>query len=406
MKRRRLILGLGGLASLGGSLVGTGAFTSVSAERDIAVETADDANAFLAMVPIDSPNGDAFATTQDGLILLEFTNTDAGGSGLGTDSVYDFDDVFRVTNQGTQPVYVWAVFADASGDFNVGTSDTDVWFYAHGDSDNKLRDSADDVLYLTPGADADIGVHVDTDDLNEGQDLTATINADASKPADGGTVVGREGTSIPGPTDGLTGYWPLNTVGDGTAEDAVGGADASVPSEISSTAGKTGEAAEFPEADVAIQPNPNAEATMSFSVAVWLNAAGFDQTSYPLAVSKWQRAQNRDYLIGYNGPEDQLYAQFNREPDGNKTTLFGPTPEVDVWYHCVLTYDRNGVGRFYVDGTEVDSARGAFNSTSSQFVIGTKDGGGNSWHGRIDDVRIYSRALDPGEVTALYDSTR
>jgi len=77
--QRQLIVSLGGFAGLGGSVIGPGAFTDVSAERDIAVENADDANAFLAMEPIDSPNRDALVRTENRLVLLEFRDTDAGG---------------------------------------------------------------------------------------------------------------------------------------------------------------------------------------------------------------------------------------------------------------------------------------------------------------------------------------
>lgn len=407
MKRRQLIIGIGGTAGLG-SAIGTGAFTSVSAERDVTVETADDANALLAMKPLDTPNGNKFATTESGLIVLDFSTTDAGGSGLGADSVYDFDDIFQVTNQGTQPFYLWATFSGVTGSFEVGTPNTDIWLYTDGDPESKLRDSADEVRYLTVGASADIGVHVDTDDLDEDQNLTITITAAAEKPTDEAGVVGSGPTRIEGPTDGLANYWPLDHVGNGTAEDTVSTNDGSTTGNgvTAAGSGKVRAAAAFDTSDDYVQVDQSPEVTPPFSLAVWLNASGFDQTKYPLAVSKWQQAQNRDYLIGYHGVEDKLYTQFNREPNGNKTTLFGPSPSTDKWYHCVLTYAEDTTGRFYVDGTEVDSAKGAFNNTTSKLVIGSKDGGGNPWHGRIDDVRIYNRVLSNSEVTVLYDATK
>ena len=162
------------------------------------------------MEPLDTPNGDAFATTDDGLVALDFSNTDAGGTGLGTGSVYEFDDLFRVTNQGTQPVYVWATFGDPTGSFEVGTPDTDIWLYTDRNPENKLRDSADDVRYLAVGASADVGVYVDTDGLSEDLELTITITAAADKPSGKSGVVVGGSTLIEGPIDSLVNYWPLD----------------------------------------------------------------------------------------------------------------------------------------------------------------------------------------------------
>jgi len=198
----------------------------------------------------------------------------------------------------------------------------------------------------------------------------------------------------------LTAYYPL----DGSAED-VSGNGYDIDGDVSYTSGQVGQAASFDGNGDFLSADPNPSVSGSFTLSVWLRGAGFGHTSYPLAASKWQAGQNRDYLIGHHGPQGRLYAQFNREPDGNKTTLFGPSPAIDTWYHCVLTYDAaSQEGTFYVDGTTVDSGIGPFNDTASTFVIGSKDGGGNPWNGLVDDVRVYSRALSPSEVQSLYDS--
>jgi len=270
MKRRQHIIGIGAIAGAG-SAVGTGAFTSVSAERGVTVETADDADALLAMEPLDTPNGNEFATAEDGVVVLDFSSTNAGGSELGVDSIYDFDDVFRVTNQSTQPVYLWATFADSTGSFEIGTPEIDVWLYADGDSENKLRDSTDDVRYLTVGASADLGVHVDTDDLDEDQELTITITASAEKPADEPGVVGGGPTRIEGPADGLVNHWPLDSVGDGGVIDAVGTSDPTAAGGLSSTSGVVDGAARFDGDDGVITTDLNPGASgKSLTVAGWL----------------------------------------------------------------------------------------------------------------------------------------
>jgi hypothetical protein len=142
MRRRRLLIGLGSGAGVAG-LIGSGAFTSVSANRDVTIDVADDSNAFLGLEPANTPNGNAFAsTTNDGELALDFSSTSNGGSGLGTDSEYDFDDVFRITNQGTQTVYVWSAFSGSSGNLDVGDASTAVWLYPDGNFATATRRSS------------------------------------------------------------------------------------------------------------------------------------------------------------------------------------------------------------------------------------------------------------------------
>jgi hypothetical protein len=205
-----------------------------------------------------------------------------------------------------------------------------------------------------------------------------------------------------GETD-LVAYYPFENSADdvsGNGYDLTAAAD-----DASYVTGQNGQAASFDGSDNYLVANASPTVTDSFTLSVWLNGTAFNHTSYPLAVSKWQAGQNRDYLIGHNGPQGRLYAQFNQEPDGNKETLYGPSPETDTWYHCVLAYDSAiQEGTFYVDGTERDSGTGPFNNTASSLVVGSKDGGGNPWNGLVDDVRIYARALSASEVQSLYDS--
>jgi hypothetical protein len=182
MKRRTLLIGLGGIAGAGGA-VGSGAFTSVSARRDLEVQIADDDEALLAMEPSGGPNGE-FATLSDGTVALDFSGTDAGGEGVGVDSVYDFDDVFRITNQGTQTVYVWVTF-----DFAGSSLDREsLWLYPDSNPETRLNDGDNSVVGLPVGETLTVGVHVETDALSQDQSLTATVHADVDKPDDSGAT--------------------------------------------------------------------------------------------------------------------------------------------------------------------------------------------------------------------------
>lgn len=103
MKRRSILVGL---AAASAGLVGTGAFTSVTAERDVEVSVVEDGNSFLSINPLDDSPNDEYAEVDDstGEFYLKLTETDAGGSGLSPEAVTDAADVFEVRNQGTQDI--------------------------------------------------------------------------------------------------------------------------------------------------------------------------------------------------------------------------------------------------------------------------------------------------------------
>jgi hypothetical protein len=113
MNRRKFVIGLGAASASGSALIGSGAFTSVSAERDIAVSTAGDDDAFLRLGACTSESGNGGYVDQgaDGLFSISLSgdndNDPPAGSGVNQYAVSRFDNVFEVCNQGTQPVGVW-----------------------------------------------------------------------------------------------------------------------------------------------------------------------------------------------------------------------------------------------------------------------------------------------------------
>ena len=96
---------------------------------------------------------------------------------------------------------------------------------------------------------------------------------------------------------------------------------------------------------------------------------------------------------------------------GYPTVMSSPTnlwlsPPTNLWCHVVLAIDENGNGSFYLNGTNVVGFASAPSGQPGDFRIGASAGGGCGyeyvWNGRIDDVRIYNRALTSNEVQQLY----
>lgn len=120
MNRRNVLLGLGSLATLSGGVIGTGAFSEVTATREAKVSVASDANAYLQLDATNSSSPLVGQTAGNGTIAFDFSggavNASSGaapaGEGLNPQSVTAFPDAFVVANHGTEGVGVKAEIPD------------------------------------------------------------------------------------------------------------------------------------------------------------------------------------------------------------------------------------------------------------------------------------------------------
>lgn len=184
MKRRGILAGLG-VAISGVSLAGTGAFTQVSGERtaDIAVVREDEASLRLEELDVvEYPNAGLASNTGGGATLELDLNQELEGDGFGpnTDAVSTFDDVFAVTNTGSQDVFFWAEFPEAPVYDEIGL---------YVDDPDELLDGEEATAELPVGERVLIGVMVDADQIvdNEDEMVEMTIRADEADPtADNG----------------------------------------------------------------------------------------------------------------------------------------------------------------------------------------------------------------------------
>ena len=87
--------------------MGTGAFTSASAERDVTVNVEGDDGAYLRIESTEGENGQ-YGDQENGSFFLNFTednqDVDGDGDGFNPESVTGIGDVFVVGNQGTQSI--------------------------------------------------------------------------------------------------------------------------------------------------------------------------------------------------------------------------------------------------------------------------------------------------------------
>ena len=103
MKRRKFVVGLGSLAAGGAAAMGTGAFSFAQTDRNIELDVVADNNAYLALQS--QGENSEYSELNNG--KLEFNlggNANVPGDGLNPDSVYLFDGIGRIANQGNQKI--------------------------------------------------------------------------------------------------------------------------------------------------------------------------------------------------------------------------------------------------------------------------------------------------------------
>lgn len=77
-------------------------------------------------------------------------------------------------------------------------------------------------------------------------------------------------------------------------------------------------------------------------------------------------------------------------------------PAAAAWHHAAVTYD-GATMKLYINGVEVDSATVAQRTLAGVHVNGYQNG--NSMVGKLDDVRLYSKALTAAEILAIKTET-
>ncbi|MCL9815760.1 hypothetical protein [Natronocalculus amylovorans] len=111
--RRKLLVGFGALVAGTTAATGTGAFSTVQAERSVTVEVAGDKSAYLAFAPNEDYEGDVneyVSITDDGEGMIELTF-----DRLNQNAFTQFKDLFKITNNGTQDITLF-VNADHNGE--------------------------------------------------------------------------------------------------------------------------------------------------------------------------------------------------------------------------------------------------------------------------------------------------
>jgi len=198
MQRRNFLIGVSGTAVGGSALLGTGAFSRVESQRNVAIQVATDEDAYLGMGVIDdSLNSTNFASLdENGHLAIDIGDFGADGDydydtgvGVNSDSFTYFDDLFQLCNNGKADANVsyalpeWdeAGHSSLDGSWEAPDDDYDekvVTFYYVEDGERVMVEDGQEVP-LDVGECENIGLRT----------VTKGIDATTGEPLLDGTVV-------------------------------------------------------------------------------------------------------------------------------------------------------------------------------------------------------------------------
>jgi len=210
--------------------------------------------------------------------------------------------------------------------------------------------------------------------------------------------------------DGLVAYWPFDETDGSVAHDLAGGHDATLGGNaygFAPGAGVHGGAGAFTYGYALVPWDMPSTVGGTFTVALWAQtdatSRGFDRY---FSMFYWDGSDHGALLIDSDASSNGLRcAAYSGgtwvfvEADA----VYAPTG----WRHVACTYD--GATLTAVANAQPVLAKpmaGALTTTAAiPVAIGASvyDTGGtqNEWHGLLDDVRVYNRALSQDELAAL-----
>ncbi len=202
-----------------------------------------------------------------------------------------------------------------------------------------------------------------------------------------------------GLSNGLILNWAFDeTTGNVVADSSGNGNQGTFFNAVSQGTGVSGSAAVFDAWGelVKVSSNSALNPATAITLAAWIDQSG------QLIICKGSEQQQYHLKGEWNG------ITFGAKINGAWKFYTGLTPinNLPQWRHVVGTYDGSTM-RVYVDGVEIGTGKavsGILSPSSGDFVIGGQATSGKSYMGSIDDVRVYNRALNSGEISALYNS--
>lgn len=203
-------------------------------------------------------------------------------------------------------------------------------------------------------------------------------------------------------TTGLVGLWSFNgdDISGTTAYDRSGsGNNGTLTGGPTKTTGQVGQALSFDGSDDYVALTDIAfGGTDPISICFWANPTSL-ASSQKVLFAQATEILFRTFTTG------QVEFILNSFTTNDRTATNGAVLTVGSWTHICGTYTSGGSLSIYANGRLETSVTptGTYSNVASNFEVASGAGGGGDYFpGKIDEVRIYNRALPVSEIAALY----
>jgi hypothetical protein len=138
-----------------------------------------------------------------------------------------------------------------------------------------------------------------------------------------------------------------------------------------------------------------------FTLEAWVRPASSTDKNAPIVgktTGGGSGSKSLSYYLYAGDSESKPYGEIQHVLGTGKKATASSAPPGATWTHLALTYD-GAVERLFVNGVQVaETATEAPVTTTGELQIGAETEHSEYFSGRIDEVRIYDRDLDAGEV--------
>ncbi|MEM3396043.1 MAG: fibronectin type III domain-containing protein [Thermoplasmata archaeon] len=205
-------------------------------------------------------------------------------------------------------------------------------------------------------------------------------------------------------TEDIVGIWDFNEASSSIVHDLSGNNNNGTISGATWTEGVFGSALEFDGTDdiVSVPKSASLSITSQITLECWIKPVIPYYSYYPSIITS-QYDWDRPELVG-GSPGSKHYTFEGELANGNRFSIAGPDLQNGVWYHIVGTYDGLSA-KLYINGSLVGihNVTGVLKTPTGDLRFGDRDSGYmHAYPGIIDEVAIYSRALNGSEIMEHY----
>ncbi|GAB5534291.1 MAG: hypothetical protein Rubg2KO_05400 [Rubricoccaceae bacterium] len=136
----------------------------------------------------------------------------------------------------------------------------------------------------------------------------------------------------------------------------------------------------------------------AFTLEAWVHTSSIEADTSPIVGIDG----NTFAMLQLGGTGTPTQVRLRAQSASLSETIDGPVLEPG-WHHLAATHDGNALA-LYVDGQPAGSVQFVSSSIASGAFQIASDAAGNTYKGRIDDVRLWSTAMTAADVEDSYDA--